>query len=84
MFLIQEWHWDLLGGWIKSVLPNPLINLLNVTLAKFHEFPPMLLIFGPGLQIIIYLIILASKARHTNVMDITGAAALGRGPLWCR
>ena len=32
--------------------------------------------------------ILASKARHTNIMDITatpqGAAAFGHGPLWCR
>ena len=47
--------------------------------AKFHELP-ILLIFGPGLQIIVYLIMLASKARHTNIMDITGAAAFGRGP----
>ena len=42
--------------------------------AKFHELP-ILLIFGPGLQIMIYLVILASKARHANIMDITGAAA---------
>ena len=42
--------------------------------AKFHELP-ILLIFGPGLQIIIYLVILASKARHANLIDTTG----GRG-----
>ena len=47
--------------------------------ATFHGLP-ILLIFGPGLQIIINLIILASKARHANIMDITGAVAFGRGP----
>ena len=47
-------------------------------LAEFHELPT-LLIFGCGLQIIIYLIILASKARHANLIDTTG----GRGRLVC-
>ena len=51
--------------------------------AKFHEVK-ILLIFGLGLQIMIHLIILAFKARDANIMDITGAAAFGRGPLWCR
>ena len=48
--------------------------------AKFHELP-ILLIFGPGLQIIIYLIILASKARHTNLIDTTGGRGLRLCPL---
>ena len=43
--------------------------------AKFHELP-ILLIFGPGLQIMIYLIILASKARHANLIDTTGGRGL--------
>ena len=43
-------------------------------IAKFHELP-ILLIFGHGLQIIIYLMILASKARHANLVDTTGAVA---------
>ena len=50
---------------------------------KFHEIQ-ILQIFGLGLQIMIHLIILASKARDANTMDKTGAAAFGRGPLWCR
>ena len=57
-------------------------TMLHVN-AKFHE-PPILQIFGLELQIMIYLINLASTARHANVMDITGAAAFGRGTLWCR
>ena len=51
----------------------------NIHPAKFHE-PPILIIFGLELQIMIYLINLASTARHANVMDITGEAAFGRGP----
>ena len=54
------------------------VKLPPVWVAKFHELP-ILQIFGPGLQIMIYLIILASKARHTNIMDITGAAAFDIG-----
>ena len=51
----------------------------EVDAAKFHELS-ILLMFVPGLQIIIYLSILASKARNSNVMDIAGAAAFGQGP----
>ena len=59
----------------KCFHPTPPTQLpvhppLSYSTAKFHELP-ILLIFGPGLQIMIYLIILASKARHTNLIDTT-------------
>ena len=41
---------------------------------RFHELQ-ILLIFGIGLQIMIHFIILASKARDANTIDIEGAAA---------
>ena len=37
--------------------------------------------FGLGLQVMIHLIILVSKARDAPAMDMTGAAAFGHGPL---
>ena len=42
--------------------------------AKLHELP-ILSAVCPGLQIMKYFMVLASKARHTNIMDITGAVA---------
>ena len=54
-------------------------SLMRPLGTKFHELP-ILLIFGLGLQIIIiihyFFIILATKARHVNLIDTTG----GRGP----
>ena len=44
---------------------------------KFHEIQ-ILLIFGLGLQIMIHLIIFATRARDVNIMCITGSAAFGR------
>ena len=68
------------GLWHSCLLCKLFVAVATFS-AKFHELPPILLIFGPVLQIIIYLMILASMARHTNIMDITGAAAFGHGPV---
>ena len=51
----------------------------QLTVAKFHEILIGLMV-DPGLQTMIEFISLASKARHTNIHDITE----GPGPLWCR
>ena len=51
-------------------------------IAKFHE-PPILIIFGLELQIMIYLINLASTARHANLIDTTGGHGRRPRPLLC-
>ena len=55
---------------------------IHVEDANFHELS-ILLIFGPGLQIIIYVIVLASKARHANLIDTTGGRPLMSITLVC-
>ena len=56
---------------MASRVKNRARGLTNIV----ANFCPTSVMFGPGLQTLIYLFILAFKARHTNIMDITGAAA---------